>query len=144
MNTFNCNGLAQISECAKFVIDLCKDQRVWVFKGELGAGKTTLIQEVARQMNIIDRVSSPTFSLVNEYQNPRGDVFYHFDFYRIDKIEEAIEIGVDEYFNSGAYCWVEWGERIAELIPENFALIELLRKGEENRDITVTMVQDGD
>jgi tRNA threonylcarbamoyladenosine biosynthesis protein TsaE len=126
------------------VIDLCEGLKVWVFKGELGAGKTTLIQEIAKQMGVLDRVSSPTFSLVNEYHNRTGEVFYHFDFYRIDEVEEALEIGVDEYFHSGNYCWVEWGERISELIPENFALIELQRRDNEMREITVKIILDGE
>ena len=115
-----------------------------MFKGELGAGKTTLIQEIAKQMGVLDRVSSPTFSLVNEYQDQAGVAFYHFDFYRIDDVEEAVEIGVDEYFHSGSYCWVEWGERVAELIPENFALIELLKGDDEMREITVKIILDGE
>ncbi len=126
------------------MIDLCKGQKVWVFKGELGAGKTTLIQEIAKQMGIGDRVSSPTFSIVNEYEDKQGNLFYHFDFYRIEDIEEALEIGVEEYFDSGSYCWVEWGERIAELIPEDFALIELHRKEHEMREITVKIFLDGE
>jgi tRNA threonylcarbamoyladenosine biosynthesis protein TsaE len=144
LNTFICKGLAQISDCAKFVIDLCRGQHVWVFKGELGAGKTTLIKEIAKQMGVLDPVSSPTFSLVNEYQSQEGSIFYHFDFYRIRDVEEAVDIGVDEYFHSGNYCWVEWGERIPELIPENFALIELHRTEGDFREITVKIILDGE
>ncbi len=100
----------------------------------MGAGKTTLIKAIAAHFGIHDTVSSPSFSIVNEYQGEQGEVFYHFDFYRIKEQEEAIEIGVDEYFYSGKYCWVEWAEKIPDYLPEDFYLIDLsIEEGEKRR-----------
>jgi tRNA threonylcarbamoyladenosine biosynthesis protein TsaE len=125
------------------VIDLCKDLNVWVFKGELGAGKTTLIKEIAEQLGVVDPVTSPTFSIVNEYENKGGDKIFHFDFYRIEDAMEAWEIGLDEYFYSGNYCFVEWAEKVPEFIPDEFAFVEILRKDQEKREIMVKIIKDG-
>jgi tRNA threonylcarbamoyladenosine biosynthesis protein TsaE len=97
---------------------------ILLFKGEMGAGKTTLIKELCRAMNVEDEVSSPTFSLVNEYRSPEGPV-YHFDFYRLDDEEEAMDIGLEEYFYSGDPCLVEWPQKIRNLIPHESALVQI-------------------
>lgn len=109
----------------------------------MGAGKTTLIKEIARKFGVVDNVSSPTFSIVNEYQDIKGSPYYHFDFYRVEDSEEALDIGVEEYFYSGSYCWIEWAERIAEYIPGDFALIEISADESEERVITVNIIKDG-
>jgi tRNA threonylcarbamoyladenosine biosynthesis protein TsaE len=138
-----CNHLEEISQSAKLVIDLCKDLNVWVFKGELGAGKTTLIKAIAELMGVSDLVTSPTFSIVNEYEGREGRKIFHFDFYRIDDPLEALEIGLDDYFYSGSYCFVEWSERIPAFIPEEFAFVELHRIDRDKREIMVKIVKDG-
>ena len=109
----------------------------------MGAGKTTLIKEIARQFGIEDTVSSPTFSIVNEYQGKEGEAFYHFDFYRVEDAEEALDIGVDEYFYSGKYCFVEWAEKIAAYLPDSFALVEIEVDENEQREITINIIKDG-
>ncbi len=91
----------------------------------MGAGKTTLIKAIGEVFNITDTITSPTFSLVNEYQNTEGRIFYHFDFYRIKTEEEAADIGVDEYFHSGEYCFVEWPSMIPSLLPDKYILIKI-------------------
>ncbi|RPA66698.1 tRNA (adenosine(37)-N6)-threonylcarbamoyltransferase complex ATPase subunit type 1 TsaE [Cyclobacteriaceae bacterium YHN15] len=125
MKIIQCESLPQIDNVAKEVIGYCEGQRIWVFKGEMGAGKTTLIKAISRHFGIVDLVSSPTFSLVNEYHNSKNEVFYHFDFYRIEDPEEVLEIGIDEYLYSGNLCWLEWAEKIAEYLPLDFALISI-------------------
>lgn len=95
-----------------------------LFKGEMGAGKTTFIKELLLQMGSDDMVNSPTYALVNEYETPQSKV-YHFDFYRINHIEEAYDIGWEEYLDSGNLCLVEWPERISSLIPENYHTLEI-------------------
>lgn len=97
---------------------------VILFKGEMGAGKTTIIKEFIRQMGSDDQVSSPTYALVNEYHTPKGTV-YHFDFYRIDHEDEAYDMGWEDYAYSGNLCLVEWPERIQGLIPENYHTLEI-------------------
>ncbi len=136
-----CNHLDQISESAKLIIDLCRDTKVWVFKGEMGVGKTTLIKEVCAQLGVLDRVSSPTYALVNEYEIKDGGKIFHFDFYRIEHLQEALEIGVEDYFYSGNYCFVEWAEKISEFIPDEFSLITIDKKDQEKRDIAVKVVK---
>ncbi len=83
----------------------------------MGAGKTTLIKQLIKQLGVTDNVSSPTFSLVNEYQNNKGKSIFHFDFYRIKDEVEALDIGIEEYFDTDAYCFIEWSEMIAGLLP---------------------------
>lgn len=122
---FNSYSLEEIAQAAKFLIKESKGEKVWVFQGEMGAGKTTLIKALASEYEVTDPVSSPTFGIVNHYENKLGEVIYHFDFYRIEDPMEALDIGIEEYFYSGNYCWIEWAERIANFIPEEFFLIKI-------------------
>ncbi|WP_163378026.1 tRNA (adenosine(37)-N6)-threonylcarbamoyltransferase complex ATPase subunit type 1 TsaE [Cyclobacterium sp. SYSU L10401] len=140
MKTIHCNHLNQISNSAELIIDLCRDLDVWVFKGEMGAGKTTLIKAICNLLEVRDPVSSPTFSIVNEYATDKAGIIYHFDFYRLEDPVEAIEIGVEEYFHSGNYCFVEWAEKIPSFLPEDFALIEIEKREEEIRHISVKLI----
>lgn len=91
--------------------------KIVLFHGSMGAGKTTLIKALCEQMGVEDIVTSPTFALVNEYKKADGEPIYHFDFYRIDNLEEVFDLGYEEYFYSGALCLVEWPEKIEQLIP---------------------------
>lgn len=109
----------------------------------MGAGKTTLIKEIARKMGVVDLVSSPSFSIINEYYNDQGQLFYHFDFYRVNDPDEALDLGVEEYFYSGNYCWIEWAEKISAYIPEKFALIIIEAEKNEMREIALKIIEDG-
>ncbi len=91
----------------------------------MGAGKTTLIKAICHTFGVQDMVNSPTFALVNEYRNAAGSIFYHFDFYRINSLEEALDIGTEDYFYSGNYCLVEWPSQVESLIPERNLRIQL-------------------
>ena len=135
--------LAQLPEVAKELIRRCGQENIWVFKGEMGAGKTTLIKEIAKQFGVRDNVSSPTFSIVNEYHNDKGETFYHFDFYRLDDPDDALEIGIDDYFYSGNFCWIEWAEKVAAYIPDNFVLIEIESELSGKRNIQIKTIRDG-
>jgi len=143
LEKIHCSQSSQLPEAASRLIELCNAERIWVFKGRMGAGKTTMIKEIARQFGVTDQVSSPTFSIVNEYQDSKGNLYYHFDFYRVEDAEEALDIGVDEYFYSGNYCWIEWAEKIAEYIPGEFALIDIAANESEERIITINIIRDG-
>jgi tRNA threonylcarbamoyladenosine biosynthesis protein TsaE len=128
--------LDRIDEIANLLIQEANDEKVWVFRGEMGAGKTTLIKSLAKAFEVADSVSSPTFGIVNEYQTQAKGLIYHFDFYRLDDPMEALDIGIEEYFYSGNYCWLEWAEKIAPFLPERFFHIELALASEKGRIIT--------
>jgi tRNA threonylcarbamoyladenosine biosynthesis protein TsaE len=143
LERIQCSDITQISKCAKLVIDLCRHCTVWVFQGEMGAGKTTLIKAIASEMGVVDLVHSPSYGLVNEYEDSQGSIYYHFDFYRINDPLEAVEMGVEEYFDSGNYCWVEWPEKIQGLLPEAFIKISIRVLDGGKRDICVTKLSHG-
>lgn len=115
--------------------------RVWIFVGDMGAGKTTLIKEICKQLGVEDTMSSPTFSIINEYSTSGGQKVFHFDFYRIKKEEEAIDIGTEDYFYSGNYCFIEWPERVANLIPDQYTAIKI--ESVDNRTRTISMKRHG-
>ena len=118
-------GPDDLDAVARRVADQAGDQRIWLFLGDMGAGKTTFIKALAHYFGVTDTVSSPTYGIVNEYRNNSGMPFYHFDFYRISDEREAEDIGVGEYFDSGNYCFIEWPERIERLLPDSFVTIRI-------------------
>jgi tRNA threonylcarbamoyladenosine biosynthesis protein TsaE len=114
-----------LDSAARKILTAFPNQRVFAFYGEMGAGKTTFIQAFCRQLGSTDNVSSPTFALVNEYEDREGYPLYHFDFYRMKRLEEAFDIGLEEYLYSGSYCFMEWPEKIAELLPPVYVKINI-------------------
>lgn len=121
---YTVNNLNELAQIAKEIVEKYPQQRVFVVNGPMGAGKTTLIRMVCLQLQTIDNVASPTFSIVNEYDSPSGSI-YHFDFYRLEVEAEALDMGCEEYFYSGNYCFIEWASKIPNLIPENSLVIEI-------------------
>jgi len=119
------SSLEELPALAEKIIDFSKERRILAFYGEMGAGKTTLINQMLKSLGVEDLGSSPTFSLVNEYQRENGEAVYHFDFYRIETIEEVYDMGYEEYFFNGEYCLIEWPEKIGELLPEDALKIEI-------------------
>jgi len=115
--TLNDISLKDLGEAARRLLSFAGSQRIIAFYGEMGAGKTTFIQAICRELGVNEHVSSPTFSLVNEYRDKDGQPVYHFDFYRINNENEAVDIGCEEYFNSGSLCLIEWPEKILNLLP---------------------------
>lgn len=126
-------SLNQLEEVAKQIIDK-NPNKVILFHGEMGVGKTTLIKQLCKTLGVIGATSSPTFSLVNEYQTTNNQIVYHFDFYRIKNETEALDMGVDDYLYSGNWCFIEWAENIPNLIPETHSTIniELLADGKRS------------
>jgi tRNA threonylcarbamoyladenosine biosynthesis protein TsaE len=117
MDYIDCKTIDDLSDIAHALFQKYKDNRIFALRGQMGAGKTTFMQAVVKELNSSDTVSSPTFSIVNEYVIDDHKRIYHFDFYRIKNIDEAIHIGLDEYLYSGEYCFIEWAENIEELLP---------------------------
>ena len=116
--------LEELDKVSSDLLQIGKDTPVWLFDGHMGAGKTTLIKALCKQLGVKSHVQSPTFSLVNEYD--AGDkLVYHFDFYRIKEETEALDMGVEEYFDSGHFCFVEWPGKIESLWPLNYLQIHL-------------------
>ena len=116
MSILNNYQLTDLPMISNHIIEKGLDYKIWIFDGEMGAGKTTLIKSICKNLGVIDEVSSPTFSIVNEYKTVNGKTVYHFDFYRIKSIEEVYDMGVEDYFNSGNLCLVEWPEKIKEIL----------------------------
>ena len=116
--------LENIEEIAGDIINKYPGERIFALYGSMGAGKTTLIKSLCKVLGSQDNVKSPTFSIINEYLTDEIPI-YHFDFYRIKESSEALDIGIYDYFSSGSYCFIEWPEKIEELLPENFVYISL-------------------
>jgi len=133
------NSMEELPLAAKKILDESNSEKIFVFKGEMGSGKTTLIKELCLQIGVISAMSSPTFSLINEYETNSGEVVYHFDFYRLEDEQEAFDYGYEDYFFSGNYCFIEWPEKIPNLIPDNYLLIEI-EMNLQVREIQVTAV----
>ncbi len=118
------SDIYQLGTVAKQLISLASHKTIWLFYGEMGSGKTTLISHILKQMGYNESVSSPTFAIVNEYQINIEKKVYHFDFYRINKLEEVLDIGIDEYLSSNHYCFIEWPE-IAEPILIDYEIVKI-------------------
>jgi tRNA threonylcarbamoyladenosine biosynthesis protein TsaE len=116
----------ELSRLATSLIDFAGDRKVWIFKGEMGAGKTTFIRQICSALKVEQNVSSPTFSLVNEYSRENGQKVFHFDFYRINSPKEAVDIGCEEYFYGSDICLIEWPEKILNLLPEHLVVVTIL------------------
>ncbi|PID68625.1 MAG: tRNA (adenosine(37)-N6)-threonylcarbamoyltransferase complex ATPase subunit type 1 TsaE [Flavobacteriales bacterium] len=131
--------LSQISEVVSEIISKIKSN-VILFYGKMGVGKTTLIKELVQQLGSTDTASSPTFSLVNEYLTASGKHIYHFDFYRINTEEEAMDMGIEEYFYSGNLCLIEWPDKIKNLLPLTADIIQLSQNEDNTRTITLNQL----
>lgn len=141
MEIIDIHGLDELPEAAERVIGYFKDYSVIAFYGHMGAGKTTLIREICEQLGVSDNVASPTFAIVNQYMAGSGDTINHFDFYRIDKPEEAFDLGYEEYFYSGDLCFVEWPEKIEGLLPEDTLDIIIKSDPEDDNVRTITIMR---
>ena len=131
--TIRIESLEKIQEAAKNFVANMGDNTVFAFYGKMGAGKTTFVKAICEELGAEDTITSPTFAIVNEYRSDlAGELIYHFDFYRIKKLDEVYDMGYEDYFYSGAICFIEWPELIEELLPGNTVKvsIEELESGE--------------
>ena len=125
------NSLDNIHEAAKQFIAAMEDNTVFAFYGKMGAGKTTFIKAICEELGVTDVINSPTFAIVNEYRSDEtGELIYHFDFYRIQKLDEVYDMGYEDYFYSGALCFIEWPELVEEVLPGD-AVKVIIEEGED-------------
>lgn len=131
-----CNTPEELPQAAKAFLAEMGERRVYAFNGAMGAGKTTFIAEICRQLGCADDAASPTFSIVNEYRDSAGRPVYHFDFYRLDNPADALEIGIEDYFYSGAPCFIEWPDRLGSLLPEEAVMVDIFVNPDGSRRFT--------
>ncbi|MCF0163818.1 MAG: tRNA (adenosine(37)-N6)-threonylcarbamoyltransferase complex ATPase subunit type 1 TsaE [Bacteroidales bacterium] len=136
MKEITINDLANINIAAAEFLKQIGDSSVIAFYGSMGAGKTTFITALCRALGVEDVVNSPTFTIVNEYADKKGEPIYHFDFYRINKLDEARDIGFDEYLYSGYLCLIEWPEMVEELLPEDVLRVRIEVDDDGGRRLT--------
>ena len=143
---FKYNDIAQLTEIANKILEYTFPRKKFAFYGDMGVGKTTLIKQLSLHVGVVDLVSSPTFSIVNEYNTKSGRMIYHFDFYRLKNEKEAFDIGYEEYFFGNEYCFIEWPEKISNLISsdivkvkmyidQNYRIIEIVDKNGKRKNI---------
>lgn len=118
------NGVDELESVSQQILSFAGDEKIFMFYGQMGAGKTTLIKSLCAYLGTQDKTSSPTFSIVNEYSLDKGSIF-HFDFYRLKNQTEAMDFGYEDYFYSGNYCFIEWPEKIPDLWPDSFVEIKI-------------------
>lgn len=128
---------AQLPEAAKQFVQAMDQNTVFAFYGKMGAGKTTFIKAICEELGVTDVINSPTFSIVNEYRSDTtGELIYHFDFYRIKKIEEVYDMGYEDYFDSGAVCFIEWPELIGDLLPGDAVKVSITEQEDGSRIVS--------
>ena len=137
MKTVEIYKIEEWDELAKELLNHAKNSRILAIRGNLGAGKTSLVKSLCNALNVEEAVSSPTFSLVNEYQVPSGDAVFHFDFYRIEDETEAMDMGFEEYLYSGNWCFIEWPEMVESLLPEQCVQVAI-QYDQEKRVVSIT------
>lgn len=125
--------LDNVPQAAKEFLDKIEDNKVFAFYGDMGAGKTTFIKAVCKELGVKETVASPTFAIINEYTAANGAPIYHFDFYRIRKLEEVYDFGYEEYFYSGELCFIEWPELIEEVLPDNVTRVVITEQEDGSR-----------
>ncbi|MBK0381998.1 tRNA (adenosine(37)-N6)-threonylcarbamoyltransferase complex ATPase subunit type 1 TsaE [Pedobacter sp. SD-b] len=132
-------SLIGLEDVAKTILNQANKEKIFLFFGSMGAGKTTLINKLCELLGTKDHTSSPTFSIVNEYELENGSIF-HFDFYRLKNQNEGFDMGYEDYFYSGNYCFVEWPEKIADLLPEHYTKVQIEILGETEREIELSVI----
>lgn len=133
------SSLEGLKDAAKQLIDFGGPEKIYLFYGDMGAGKTTFIKSLCASLGAREPVTSPTFSIVNEYEGEAAKI-YHFDFYRLKKQAEALDLGYEEYFYSGNYCFIEWPEKIPDLLPEHYVRVDIRVLDNDQRLLTFAKI----
>ncbi len=128
-----CRSLTDLDKIVDEILGFAQGYQVWRLEGDMGSGKTAMVKSVGRSKGVIDTISSPTFSIVNEYRTKVGETIYHFDFFRIKGPEEAIALGLEEYLDSGSLCLIEWPSHVKGLLPHKNLLVKIESGPEDSR-----------
>ena len=139
MKELRIKSLEDINSVAKQFIELIGEHHVFAMYGPMGVGKTTFVKAVCEALGVEDTINSPTFAIVNEYRTPKDKVVYHFDFYRIEDVQEAYDFGYEDYFYSKALCFIEWPERIESILPADVISLNFIEEEDGGRIIHVLM-----
>lgn len=137
MKSITIKSLETIDEAASEFVAQMGENKIFAFYGEMGAGKTTFVKAICKALEVEDQITSPTFAIVNEYTSPKVGPIYHFDFYRINKLEEVFDFGYEDYFYSGKICFIEWPELIDSLLPEDCIHISITANDDGSRAVAV-------
>jgi tRNA threonylcarbamoyladenosine biosynthesis protein TsaE len=137
MKQLSINSINQLPEVAQWVIDNIDTNKIIIVDGEMGAGKTTLMKEIGKLFRVEQIINSPSFSIINEYETEDVKILYHFDCYRIESIQEALEIGIPDYLESGNLCFIEWAENIETLLPDSVMKIKIIVEGINERKFLI-------
>lgn len=130
----------ELQDIAHEIIQYAGDVKVWLLEGQLGAGKTTLVKNIGFNLQVLDNMSSPTYSIVNEYETMAGNLVYHIDCYRLKNEAEALDIGIEEYLYADSYCFIEWPDKIMNLLPDNYLTIAIEVGVDESRTFNLKKV----
>ncbi|MFV0469512.1 MAG: tRNA (adenosine(37)-N6)-threonylcarbamoyltransferase complex ATPase subunit type 1 TsaE [Dysgonomonas sp.] len=130
-------SLETIGDAALEFVNAMGDNTVFAFHGKMGAGKTTFIKAICEKLGVEDVINSPTFAIINEYRSNSGELIYHFDFYRINKVEEAFDFGYEDYFYSGSICFIEWPEKVESLLPHDVVNVAIEEMDDGSRKVTI-------
>lgn len=137
---FIINHLSEIESVAHEIISTSKEKKIICFEGNLGAGKTTIIQALCTELGVEGEMSSPTYSIVNEYETKAGDKIYHMDLYRLKTLEEVLDAGIEDYFYEKNYCFIEWPEVAKQILPEKIVQIQVEKISENKRKLSIFML----
>ena len=138
-HTFTINSLEEYPQAAKWFTGFLQQGHIFAFYGKMGSGKTTFIKSLCEELGVEDTINSPTFAIVNEYEDRDANTIYHFDFYRIKSLAEVYNMGYEEYFYSNAYCFLEWPELVEELLPEEHIRVDITENSDGTRELKVTI-----
>jgi len=142
LKTFTVGSLEEIDKVAeefiRYISESDLQSNIFAFYGKMGAGKTTFIKAICKALGVQDNVNSPTFTIINEYKSAKGFPIYHFDFYRINRLQEAYDIGTEDYFSGSGLCLIEWPEKIAEILPEDCIKVSITTNPDLSRTIEIS------
>ncbi len=139
---YQIQNLAELPKVAQlFVQEVLAEVKVFAFDAPMGTGKTTFIKAVCQALGVEDVINSPTFSIVNEYDTAEGELVYHFDCYRLNGIEDAYNLGAEDYLDSGAYCFIEWPDVMMELMPSTYAEVKICLNDDESRTMEIEIIK---
>ena len=142
LKTFTITSLEEIDKVAgdfiQYISESDLQSNIFAFYGKMGAGKTTFIKAICKVLGVKDIVNSPTFTIINEYRSSRGFPIYHFDFYRINRLQEAFDIGTEDYFAGNGLCLIEWPEKIAEILPEDYIKVTITTNEDLSRTVEIS------